>query len=326
MKTLTWPYSDNNYYAKGGDIQASSYFTMNKFVDSTNDNNTNHIVTTYNLSFSPYDLQIQNVYSKIFFIDLDEDYTYDETKNRRTFTDPLVVSEKSYSIEVTCTLYDLSDLSYQGTIQYDENYFDKSRVYFSLGQNMPGVGGNIFTVGTDSTHSNKKKPVIGITTKDGCVKALPTSDALSIEDNKEYTFRLVYNSSGINEEKLMLFMKDLTTGGSFVLQSTAHGLSTIHNYMITKPRLYIYSSGWTNESGWNNSFDYALASFSQNTDPIQVSDGVLYPIEYNIAQLANIVYDEPVFSFNDPDVNYAETTTVNEMYVSSENELVLYIE
>uniref|UniRef100_A0A6C0CV13 Uncharacterized protein n=1 Tax=viral metagenome TaxID=1070528 RepID=A0A6C0CV13_9ZZZZ len=328
MKTLTWPYGNNNYYAKGNDdIQASTYFRMNKFINSEINNNNDHIITTYNLSFTPYDLQINNIFSKIFYIDLDEDCTYDETKNRRSFTDPLVLSGKPYTIEITCTLFDLTNSSYQGTIQYDENYFNKSRVFFSVGQNVPGVGGNIFTVGTDSIHSNKKKPVIGLTTKDGNIKSLPTSEALSIEDNKEYTFRLVYNPSGINEEKILLFMKDLTDPtNSFVLQSTGYGLSTIHNYMITKPRLYFYTSGWTNESGWNQTFDYALASFSENDNPIQVSDGVLYPIEYSIEQLNNITYDEPIFTFNDPDIGYDETTTTDQMYVTGDNELVLYIE
>jgi hypothetical protein len=122
-------------------------------------------------------------------------------------------------------------------------------------------------------------------------------------------------------------MKDLTDPtNSFVLQSTGYGLSTIHNYMITKPRLYFYTSGWTNESGWNQTFDYALASFSENDNPIQVSDGVLYPIEYSIEQLNNITYDEPIFTFNDPDIGYDETTTADQMYVTGDNELVLYIE
>ena len=317
MKTLTWPYGNNNYYAKGdADIQASTYFRMNKFINSEINNNNNHIITTYNLSFTPYDLQINNIFSKIFYIDLDEDYTYDETKNRRSFTDPLVLSGKAYTIEITCTIFDVTSSSYQGTAQYDENYFHKSRVFFSVGQNVPGVGGNIFTIGTDSTHSNKKKPVIGLTTKDGCIKSLPTSEALSIEDNKEYTFRFVYNPSGINEEKLLLFMKDLSDpNNSFVLQSTAYGLSTIHNYIITKPRLYLYTSGWTNESGWNQTVDYALASISQENNQIQVSDEVLSPIEYRIAQLITITYDAPVFPINATDIGYDATTTPNEIIV-----------
>ena len=329
MRTLSWPYSTNNYYAKAiEDFQISKFFAMSKFIDNANTStNENSIITTYNLSFTPNDLEAKNMYSKIFYIDLDEDYTFEETKARRTFTDPFISAENPYTIDVSCTIYDLSNDSYSGTTSYDASYFDKSRVYFSLGQNIPGVGGGIFTIGTDSTFTtNKKKPVIGLTTQDGCLKSYPTSDAMEIEDQKEYTFRLIYNPSAIREFKLLLFMKNVTDGGSFVLQSTGYGLSTFDNYLITKPRLYIYSSGWTNESGWNNSFDYALASFQQENSPIQVFDGVVYPIEYTIQQLSNVDYDEPSFTFEDPDLGYDETSNANEIYISSENDVVLYIQ
>ena len=331
MKTLTWPHSSQNYYAMDSLHQQSTptYFKMTKFIYSTD--SVDPVITQNNMSLTPEYLRIsKNVYTKIFFINIDEDYKYNDTTENRYGNDPFISFENPYTIEITTTLFDPSHDSYQGTEEYDSEYFDKSRVCFSIGQNVSGVGGNIFTVGTDSTHTNKKKPVIGVTTKDGCIKSLPTVDALSIEDSNEYTFRLVYNPSGINEGKLLLFMRKESSSNldnAYVLQSTAYGLSTTYNYNITKPRLYLYSSGWTNETGWDQTFDYTFASFDENSEPIKVSDGVSYPIEYTLSQLEGIAYEEPSFDFNIEEVPKYDDQSVQteELYISSESgNLVIY--
>ena len=242
MKTLTWPHSSQNYYAMDSLHQQSTptYFKMTKFIYSTD--SVDPVITQNNMSLTPEYLRIsKNVYTKIFFINLDEDYKYNDTTENRYGNDPFISFENPYTIEITTTLFDPSHDSYQGTEEYDSEYFDKSRVCFSIGQNVSGVGGNIFTVGTDSTHTNKKKPVIGVTTKDGCIKSLPTVDALSIEDSNEYTFRLVYNPSGINEGKLLLFMRKESSSNldnAYVLQSTAYGLSTTYNYKKKGQQIY----------------------------------------------------------------------------------------
>ena len=318
MITLTWPYGLNSYFANNGYdesgtlINNSSYFKMKKFISEQE--NIDNIITTNYLNLSSADDKPD---SKIFFIDLDEDYTYEEGASRIREIDPLIQSGKPFTIDVTLSIPAVND-----------SFFYKSRVYFSIGQNISGVGGNIITVGTNAMH-DPKKPVIGMITKDGSIKALPIVNALELNYETKYTFRLVHNPSAVGERKLILFLKDLSAPeNDFVLQSTANGLSSYHHYIVSKPRLYFYTSGWTNEYGWNNTFDFSYATMEDDASPIQVSNGVKYPDSYIISNLEALEYSEPELSFTRGEAVLYETETgiPSNAYISSNSTLNFYVD
>ena len=323
MITLTWPTSRDNYFANNGRdesgniISNTNYFRMKKFIS---DQDSGNIITT---DYLKIENDTTDPYSRIFFIDLDEDYSYQEGMPRTRQIDPFISSDKPFTIDVTLTIPGVGD--------EETSYFNKSRVFFSIGQNVSGVGGNIITVGTNATYDDtlRNKPVIGMITKDGYIKAIPIVNALELKYNTKYTFRLIHNPSVVGDRKLTLFLKDCTdVDNEFVLQSTAYGLSSYHNhYAVTKPRMYLYTSGWTNEYGWNNTFDYSYAIMEDNESPIQVSNGVKYPNDYIITNLSTLEYDTPQISYPTQELTlYVDSLPQGNMYVSSDFTFNFYID
>ena len=257
-------------------------------------------------------------YKFIFYIDLNEKLA---TPDGERTGDPFVSYGDPYTIDVTLRVHTDST----------DTYFNKSRVYFSIGQNVPGVGGNIITVGTNASSSfKKKKPCIGVLTKDGYKKALATVDAIELEDGEKYNFKLIFNPAAEKEQKLILFMTKLTNGKDLegndihvddpieVVQSIGTpDLSSTYNFEVTTPRLYFYSSGWTNEEGWVNTYqdseygnvyrkdklyDYAYATISEYNEldytgenydlrPIKVTNKAVYPDGFLLESLKNIQFE-----------------------------------
>ena len=338
MYSLTWPYSnttdDHNYNAyynnREDDDAPSDYFMMRQM------RNNSMITATY-LKFEP-----PNKYDKLFFINLDENVLLDTTT-----PSPLISYGEAYTIEVTMKLFDLSNVKYEGLANYDENYFKKSRVFFSLGQNTFGVGGHVITVGTNADPEypeHKNIPVLGMIVGDTSIKSDPTTDALSIIDGETYKFKLIYNPLASLENKLLLFMSlvNVNTDGAIssssssssnndtVIQSTGMKLSSTYNYDVIKPRLYFFTSGWTNEFGWSDTFDYAYAELHVNDDddhfkPLIVSQGIIYDDDYVLDQLRNLSYDVPNIRYTgDRQFEVTTTESIGFMSYQSGSHLVIY--
>ena len=263
----------------------SAYFPMKK-MDGTI---ITSVVFNSTISASPYRF--------IKYVDLDQPL---EGSN-----DPFLDSLNPFTIDLTMDL-DLMDA---------DTYFDKNRVFFSIGQSIAGKTGGVITIGTNAEDSaNKRRPVIGLMNENFTIKSPPINTSIELDSSGVYSFKLVFNPQTEGNNRLVLFMKK--GNDSFVSQSHGFGLSVNYNFNITKPRLYLNSSGWTNEYGWNDTFDYAYGSLSNRS--LQVSNGVLYPEEFLILSLQGVVFEQPEMSQPDGiavDSDIASSDTNLEMYL-----------
>ena len=301
LETLKFPHdsskNDETYRAKD-----NREYKMIELID-------NKLITSHNLNFypKPLNLPIDNPYKRLFFIDL--------------FDPPFISCGDPFTIDITMQIS-----------VPDPNYFNKSRVYFSLGQNVTGVGGNIITVGTDASDpSSKNKPCIGILTKDGYMKSPVNTEAIALSNDEEYNFKLVYNPAAEKEQKLILFMKEMNEADPVeVVQSIGRDISSTYNFEVTKPRLYFYTSGWTNEYGWNDVFDYAYArihevneGFSNDDRPIKITNRAVYSTGFLLDNLANekfevkITHSESTVSTDDSDYASGAADSLLTVYSSA---------
>ena len=261
---------------------------------------TMHGVNTTSVKFDGSS-HINTIYNNLKYIDLDQ-----PLKDTAT---PFIESMNPFTIEITMDVHVDSSINY---------FDDKSRIFFAIGQYVAGNPGGIITVGTNANDSlNNNKPVLGFIDQTGSTKSVLTSTSIEIdktvETTKEYMFRLVFNPEAEGPNRLLLFMS--VEGGVEILQSTGKGLSDNYNYNITKPRLYLFTSGWTNEFGWNGAFDYAYGSLKNRS--LQVHDSVKFSLDFMLTSLQSISYEDPVFKQPDgidPDTNY----------ISSEGKIELY--
>lgn len=221
-----------------------------------------------------------NVYSKLCYIDLDEDkYFMIDVGDRYLNNQPFIASMSPFTINVTMTI------STDGT----SSYFDKSRIYFSLGQHVTGVRGNVITVGTEcGVGTDKNKPRIGIFNEDGVKKVSDLEiDALPLVDNTEYTFQLVYNPACTGKYRLILFVNG-------IVQSLGDESWTAFNFQVSKPRLYFFTSGWINETNWDGVYDHSFAKIindsSSPTRPIEVENIAVYPESFVLSLYSSLEY------------------------------------
>ena len=279
MTSLKFPRdtSQNYYHAyQEGASMSSDYFSMNDLQGS------NIISTVFNSSMS------SPPYRHLKYIDLDQPLENE--------TQPFLNSMSPFTIDLTVDL-DLEDA---------DTYFDKSRVFFSIGHQVFGKAGGVITVGTNASDtSNKRRPVVGVTTETSTIKSLPLTSSIELDNSGVYTFKLVFNPQTEGNNRLMLFLKK--GDDSFNTQCHGFGLSINYNYNITKPRLYLHTSGWTNEYGWNNTFDYSYGTLTDQS--LTVSNGVFYSQEFLMESLADVVFEQP--SMEQPDGIAADSGVIS---------------
>ena len=240
------------------------------------------------------------IYNNLRYIDLDQSLEGESL--------PFIDSVMPFTIELKLTLH------FDGA-----DYFDKSRIFFSIGQYISGKPGGVITVGTNANDSaNKKKPVIGFIDQYGVIKSLPISgSSIEIDDSassKEYTFKLVFNPQTEGANRLLLFVSNDTV--TEALQSNGEGLSINYNFNIAKPRLYLFTSGWTNEYGWNGSFDFAFGTLG--TRDLKVYDDVVYSQDFLLNSLNNV-------QFETAELSHEEGIDVTSQYLSSQSTIEVYM-
>ena len=201
MPTLEFPnnIASNFYFAfyQEATIMDTSYFPMN------NMEGTNITSVVFN---SPENFP----YRHVKYIDLDQPV---EGK-----TTPFLDSLNTFTIDITMNL-DVMDA---------DTYFDKNRVFFSIGQPIAGKTGGVITVGTNAEDTaNKRRPVIGFLNENLSLKAPPINTSIELDSSGTYSFKLVFNPQTEGNNRLILFMKKGTD--SFVTQSHGYGLSINFN-------------------------------------------------------------------------------------------------
>lgn len=294
MTELQFPnnITSNFYYAHkvGATIISNTYFPIRRING-----------LTVNSTLFPKTITT-NMYEHLKYIDLDQSIIEDDPTNSSPFLKPL----DPFTIVVKM------NIDIQGT---PSDYFNKSRIFFSIGQHVAGNKGGVITVGTNAyDSSNKMVPVLGMIDKDGVHKSTPSSDAISIDSEGEYTFRLVFNPVSNDENQILLFFNEGTDDE--VVQCNGTGLP-IHNYNISKPRLYLFTSGWINEWGWNGTYDYAYGSIDTDRS-LRVINNVEYPQDFLLSKL-----DELTFQ-----TNFAESgeeIESNSGYVAGTSKIGFYI-
>ena len=208
-----------------------------------------------------------NPYENVFYKDLDLDTT------------------KAYTISIT-----------MDNLKTVHNDYSKNLNLFTFGQHLAGENCGVFTVGTDTT-TNSLKPVIGTLGKKPAdtKKALPIVNAVdlaAVSNTDQVKFTLTYNPVEKGDDRLMLFVND-------VKQCTGEGLGIDHhNFVVTRPRLYFLYSGWTNEVGWENKFDYS----AQRVVNVKIDRVALYPASYYASKFQSVALE---FSSSVPDFNVA---------------------
>lgn len=288
MPTLEFPnnIASNFYYAfhQEATTMDTSYFPMNTM------EGTNITSVVFN---SPEDFP----YRYLKYIDLDQSLEGEST--------PFFDTMQPFTIDLTMDI-DVMDA---------DTYFDKSRVFFSIGQPIAGKTGGVITVGTNAEDTaNKRRPVVGFLNENMTVKAPPINTSIELDSSGTYSFKLVFNPQTEGNNRLILFMKK--GANSFATQSHGYGLSVNFNYHITKPRLYLNSSGWTNEYGWNNTYDYAYGSLTDRS--LKVTNGVVYSQEFLLDSLSSVVFEQP--EMNQPDGINADSEVA-----SSDTNLEIYL-
>lgn len=251
--------------------------------------------------FDPSSIPPNNKYSGLKYIDLDQSLNGESR--------PFIESLKPFTIELKLSLH------------FDDNYFDKSRVFFAIGQYVAGKPGGVITVGTNANNSaNKKKPILGMIDNYGVKKSLPIEgSSIEIDEttpNQEYTFKLVFNPQIDGANRVLLFMSNNTTQTTETLQTNGEGLSVNDNFNIAKPRLYLFTSGWTNEYGWNGKFDYAYGTLDRKN--LKVYDNVVYSQDFLLNSLNNVQFEKAV-------LNHEEGIDVTSEFLSSESTIELYM-
>ena len=149
-----------NYYYAFDDqatVMDASYFPMN--------NIQGNIITSVVFDST----QSSPPYRHVKYIDLDQ---------------PFLDSLKPFTIDITMNL-DVMDA---------DTYFDKSRVFFSIGQPIAGKTGGVITVGTNAEDTaNKRRPVIGFLNENLSLKAPPINTSIELNSSGTYSFKLVFN-------------------------------------------------------------------------------------------------------------------------------------
>ena len=224
---------------------------------------------------------ILNPYENLFYKDLDLDTT------------------KPYTINVT--------MDYLKTIHND---FSKNLNFFTFGQHIAGENCGVFTVGTDTT-TGTLKPVLGVIGKtvEDTKKATPIVNAIDLDnltDTDQVKFTITFNPLESGEDRLILFVNDIK-------QCNAEGLGINHyNYVVTRPRLYFLYSGWTNEVGWNNLFDYS----AQRLLNVEIHNVAMYPASYYITKFQSVALE---LDASLPDFNVASFKNQSKVQVVMTN-------
>lgn len=289
MPKLEFPndISSNFFYAfDENTTNMNSYYFPMKVMDGSQ---VTSVVFNSSLSSPPY--------RQIKYIDLDQPLDGQ--------TRPFIDSIKPFTIDITMDL-DIVDA---------DTYFDKSRVFFSIGQAIAGKAGGVITVGTNAEDTtNKRRPVLGFINENVTIKSSPINSSIELDTSGVYTFKLVFNPQTEGNNRLILFMKK--GSDSFITQAHGYGLSINFNYNIAKPRLYLNSSGWTNEYGWNQAFDYAYGTLTDRS--LKVYNGVVYSQEFLMESLADVVFEEP-------EMSQPEGIAADSEVASSDTNLEIYL-
>jgi hypothetical protein len=292
MTVLEFPNNaDVHFYAhhEEASIVNSAYFPIN---------NLDGLITT-SVDFKP--TPHPSKYINLKYIDLDQ--SLEGTQG------PFIDSLRPFTIELKMTVH----------VDGGASYFDKSRIFFSIGQYVTGNTGGVITVGTNANDvANKKKPVLGFVDQNGLSKSLPFStSSIDIDDtvgSAEYTFKIVFNPQTEGANRLLLFVT--TADGIEHAQTNGEGLSANNNYNIAKPRLYLFTSGWTNEYGWNGAFDYTYGTLTSRS--LKVYNTIRYSTAFLLESMKDVTFEEPRFNQIDgidPECEYLSPTSTLELYM-----------
>ena len=228
---------------------------------------------------------IDNPYGYVFYKDLDLDTT------------------KAYTITIV-----------MDNLKTTHNDYSKNLNFFTFGQHLSGEQCGVFTVGTDTTNGTLK-PVLGTfgKTVEDTKKATPTDTALDVANilsDAVMKFTITFNPSERGDDRLMLFVNDIK-------QCNGYGLG-IHNfnYVVTNPRLYFLYSGWTNEIGWDNKFDYSL----QRVLGVKIDRVALYPISYYESKLEDVTFEFEDFV---EEFNVVSHTNLQQIRIIMNNSLAI---
>lgn len=229
MPTLAFPYHTVNqkFYAYQSDpvreypdLEDANFFPI-KRMDGAD-------ATSTNLSDGNTD------YTYMKYIDLDQSLTTGSDE-------PFIQSGEPWTIDVTMTLDDNDET--------EDLYFGKNRVLFAMAKHVTGNRGGVITVGTDigdhpttfKSLDDRKKLVIGFTDYNTSIKMTPETGAPSLTVDTSLHIKLIYDPDQPNfKDRLKLFLNNTLC---------CKGSEQVSEY-ITKPRLYLFTSGWVNEAGW----------------------------------------------------------------------------
>lgn len=137
------------------------------------------------------------------------------------------------------------DASFSLVFSAKETSIDISKPvnFVTFGYQIRGKSHVTMTIGRDL---NSDEVTIGTITSTGTDKAIPVGGYSNIADT-EYTYTLVYNSYTNDNAKVKLY-RDTD------LVCTSETMSN-QNFSIVDRKLFLGTTAWTNESGWNESFD-----------------------------------------------------------------------
>ena len=76
------------------------------------------------------------------------------------------------------------------------------------------------------------------------------------------------------------------------------------------------TAGWTNEYGWDNTFDYAYGTLTEQS--LIVTNGVVYSQEFLIDSLSSVVFEQP-------ELSQPEGIAADSEVASSDTNLEIYL-
>ena len=125
--------------------------------------------------------------------------------------------------------------------------------YLTFGYHTRGHDTGSITVG-----KSNNKYALGVITNDSTVKSSPSTSS-NIFANEFVKLRLIHDVTEYNEDKLRLYrVIDESTS-----EMVCNGSNLPHfDYSIPDAKLILGTSGWVNETGYNNTFDVANVVFS----------------------------------------------------------------
>ena len=171
-----------------------------------------------------------------------------------TDTNFLNVSHSSNLVYVDLNSEHNANSSY--TIDFTVKDLDDSTSnvnYLTFGYHTRGHDTGSITVG-----KSNNKYALGVITNDSTVKASPSTSS-NIFANEFVKLRLIHDVTEYNEDKLRLYR--------VIDESTSELVCNASNlphfdYSIPDAKLILGTSGWVNETGYNNTFDVANVVFS----------------------------------------------------------------